>query len=108
MASLNAMLISCALSGAGDVVLLEFSSDRCQYCRQMESIVRRLVSEDYPIRKINVEHEKNLAQQFHITGVPSYVMLVDGREASRIEGAAAFGELRQMYSDVGFKPTSGG
>lgn len=107
MASLNAVLISCALSGAGDVVLLEFSSERCQYCRQMESIVRRLVSEDYPVRKINVEHEKNLAQQFHITGVPSYVMLVDGREASRIEGAAAFRELRQMYSDVGFEPTSG-
>ena len=49
-----------------------------------------------PVRRVDVTHEPQLAQQFGVTQVPCFVMLVDGREVNRMIGATSREQLEQM------------
>ena len=96
MVSLPAALVSLALFGAGETVLLQFSADWCAPCRAMTPIVQSLQAKGYPVRKVNVDQERALAQRYGVTSLPTFVMLVDGREVDRKVGGGSLGQLEQM------------
>ncbi len=81
-----------------ETVLLDFSSPHCGPCRQMEPTIERLEQAGYPVRKVDVTREPGLAAQYRVTRVPCFVMLVDGREVDRVEGATSGERLQQMFS----------
>jgi S1-C subfamily serine protease len=70
----------------------------------MEPVIEGLVQRGYPIRRVNVDDERQLAQQFHVSGVPCFVLLVDGREVDRVEGATTLARLQRMFGRAGFQP----
>jgi S1-C subfamily serine protease len=59
-------------------------------------VVQRLAAAGYPIRKVNVEHERDLAGRFGITRIPCFVMVVDGKESDRMVGATSYDRLEAM------------
>lgn len=71
---------------SGDTVLLDFGADWCGYCRQMEPIISQLAAMGYPVRKVNFDRERALADKYGAQGLPCFVMLVDGREVDRFVG----------------------
>ncbi len=96
MVSLQTTLFALALAGAGDTVLLDFYSDSCGPCRQMDPVVQRLAAAGYPVRKVDVEDERELAGRFGITRIPCFVLVVDGKEADRTVGATSYERLEAM------------
>lgn len=96
MVSLPAALMSLALLGAGETVLLQFSADWCAPCRAMGPTVQALAAKGYPVRKVNVDQERALAQRHGVTSLPTFVMLSDGREVGRRVGGASLEQLEQM------------
>ena len=58
---------------AGDSVLVEFSSQRCTYCQAMQPIMTQLSQQGCPLQVIDVDQHQDLARQFRITGVPTFV-----------------------------------
>ena len=96
MILLQATLLALALSGAGETVLLDFYSDSCGPCRQMDPVVAQLSAAGYPVRKVNVEHERDLAGRFGITRIPCFVMVVDGKEVDRMVGGTSYDRLEAM------------
>jgi S1-C subfamily serine protease len=58
--------------------------------------VGRLESSGYPVRKINITWDRAAAQYYRVSRVPTFVMLVDGREVDRVVGAADFGRLERL------------
>lgn len=98
MVSLHAALAVLALSGtgAGQTVLLDFYADWCGPCRAMDSTVQQLAAKGYPVRRVNIDHERPLAAQFRVQSIPCFVMVVDGREVDRVVGGTALGRLEQM------------
>lgn len=86
---------------AGQSVLLDFASPHCGPCRQMEPVVHRLIEAGYPVRQVDVTREPMLAQQFQVTRVPCFVMIVDGQEVDRVIGGTSGGRLEQMLALAG-------
>jgi thiol-disulfide isomerase/thioredoxin len=89
-----------ALSAAPDAVLLQFSSDHCSPCRAMAPAVSKLVSDGYPVQRIDVDRYPEVAKQFNIRGVPAFVLVAGQQEIARVEGATSYERLAGMFAQV--------
>ena len=88
--ALAAMLHGIAAYGATpEIVLLDFWSPTCGPCMQMKPTVESLINANYPIRQVDVSRETDVARQYNVTGIPCFVMLVNGREVHRVVGATS-------------------
>jgi thiol-disulfide isomerase/thioredoxin len=96
MVSLQVALVLMTLSGTGQSVLLDFYADWCAPCRAMSPTVDAMLAKGYPVRRVNVDQDRALAAQFHVTNIPCFVMLVDGREVDRETGGTSFSRLERM------------
>jgi len=77
-------------------VLLDFSARWCGPCQRMSPIVSNLERQGYPIRKVDIDVEKELANRFRIEGIPCFVLIVNGREVERVSGMQDEKALRAM------------
>jgi thiol-disulfide isomerase/thioredoxin len=91
-------------SRANDTVLLDFRADWCGPCRQMDPVVGSVLAEGYPVRRVNVDQERELANRFGVQGIPCFVMLVNGREVDRVVGATDRSRLEAMFTRNGVEP----
>ncbi len=76
-----------------DTVLLDFTASWCGPCQRMAPVVEQLIAMGYPVRKVDIDREPALAKRFGIQAVPTFVMLVNGREAKRMVGGASLDDL---------------
>jgi len=65
--------------------LLYFSAPWCGPCKTLAPLMEEL-AQTYPIRKINVDNERDLVHEYNITSVPTTILLVNGKEAERKVG----------------------
>ncbi len=104
MASLHALVVTVAvLAGAnsaagGETALLDFTSANCGPCRQMAPIVHQLAANGYPVRVVDTGQNPHLAAQYRVSGIPCFVMVVNGQEVDRVVGATSVERLRQMLA----------
>lgn len=103
MLVLQATVLCFALSTAPDFELLQFSASWCGPCRDMAPLIDQFQQQGYPIRKIDVDQYPMTASQFQIRGVPAFVLLADGREVSRLQGAVTPQQLRQLFVRAGYR-----
>jgi thiol-disulfide isomerase/thioredoxin len=82
-------------------VLLDFRADWCGPCRSMDPVVGALAGEGLPVRRVNIDQERTLADKFGVQGIPCFVMLVNGKEVDRVVGATDRGRLEAMFSRNG-------
>ncbi|MBX3437029.1 MAG: trypsin-like peptidase domain-containing protein [Planctomycetaceae bacterium] len=99
-----AILSMAALSGQPRGEVLDFSSTSCPPCQRMAPIVSRLERAGYPIRNVDVNANRALADRFGITNIPTFVLVVDGREVRRVVGAVAESELLDMLGQIPVDP----
>ncbi|MEX2173667.1 MAG: trypsin-like peptidase domain-containing protein, partial [Pirellulaceae bacterium] len=97
MTSLTTLVALAALASTGDAVLVQFASESCQPCREMQPAVSRLIGDGYPVQRIDVDQHAETARQFGVRAVPTFVLLVGGREVGRVEGATSYDRLAGMF-----------
>lgn len=85
-----------SLPCAAETVLLDFSSATCGPCQQMRPVVHQLAAAGYRVREVSIEREPQLAARFGVNQVPTFVVMVDDREAARLKGTASYAQLREM------------
>ncbi len=91
-------LVAAAVAAAEpEAVVLEFTApDRCPPCQQIAPLVSRLKRENFPIQIVNADESAIVCQQHRIHSIPTFVLLIGGREVDRIEGKPPESELRRM------------
>lgn len=69
--------------------VVNLSAAWCGPCRGMAPVYKRLSEEhrDISFYKVDIDELPDAARHFGVTGVPTYVVLRDGREHARVVGA---------------------
>ena len=86
-------------------ILLDFTAKWCGPCQQMSPIVSKLERQGFPIRKVDIDEEKSLAQKYNIESIPCFVLIANGREVNRITGLADEKKLKSLMMML---PKTGG
>lgn len=77
-------------------VLVDFNATWCKPCREMEPVVAQL-SLDYQgrlkVAKLDVDDAGALAAQYGVSGIPAFILFVDGQEVDRTVGGQSLAEL---------------
>jgi len=97
MLSAQALVCCLVVTGVGRTEFVEFTAPWCGACRQMDATVDQLAGVGMPIRKINVDLHRQWAEQMEINSLPTFMVVADGREVARIEGATSYERLAQMF-----------
>lgn len=93
---------------SGRIVLLAFTSEQCPACQALDPLVTGFEKKNYPIKRLSPQNSADvpLYRQFQIETIPSFVLLVDGRETDRFlskgEGIGVVQErLLSMFQTAG-------
>jgi len=80
----------------GETVLLEFTTQNCGPCRRMRPVVQQLAAEGFAVREVDASSHPQAADQYRVTGFPTFIVLVDRREYARLEGGTDHRTLTEM------------
>lgn len=76
--------------GWREALLVEFWSETCGYCRAVEPVLRDLAvwrAGRLKILMVDIQREFPLAQRFGVMATPTFILLRNGRQLDRIDGA---------------------
>ena len=101
MTSCALLLVSAAAAGQlPDNVLLNFSATWCGPCQQVKPTVNKLIRQGLPVRKVDVDREPALMRRFGVRSVPTFILLVGGKEVRRVKGYQSERNLRDLLARI--------
>ena len=71
---------------SGGLKLVEFFTDWCGYCQKQRPVIEDLSKNGVWIGTINADENPDIAEEFSISGFPSFVLFKDGKSISKISG----------------------
>jgi thioredoxin 1 len=79
-------------------MILYFTADWCNPCKQTRPIVEELNREQIMAKFfiIDVDSEIEMAQDFEIKSVPTFVVMRDNKEIHRVTGAKTRQQLEEL------------
>ncbi|XP_050383829.1 thioredoxin H2 [Argentina anserina] len=71
------------------LLVIDFSASWCGPCKMMEPVYHDMASRftDVDFAKIDVDELSEVSQQFGVQGMPTFVLLKNGKEVDRVVGA---------------------
>jgi len=74
------------------VTVVDFRADWCPPCKMMDPILQSLSTSDefgktVKFTSINVDHDQQVAGQFDVQGIPTFLIKKDGQVIDRLVGA---------------------
>ena len=82
-------------------VLVEFYADWCGHCRRMAPVLEQLKAElkdTANIIQINVDENQELAEEYEVEGVPTFIVFKQGKQTWRQSGSKSISQLKQAIS----------
>lgn len=75
------------------LVLVDFYADWCGPCRLMAPVLSKLT--DIDVMKVDIEECQALTDRFSVDGIPTFVLMKDGKEVDRLVGVVTQEELQE-------------
>ncbi len=90
------VLAGCAQSHVPGPSLMAFRATWCQPCQRDAPLLVE-VGKAFPVTEIDFESQHYIAAQYHVSVLPTYIVLSDGREIMRtMDLRVAFQALRSL------------
>ena len=75
-----------------------FTAEWCQPCKKVKPVVEAMKKEGFEFQMIDVDYEQSLVERFKVSSIPTFILLEDGRELSRVTGAKTRTELENFIN----------
>lgn len=85
----KAQLDEAVRSAEGRLVMVDLYADWCGPCRMIAPVLEEVAREKQgtvEVYKVNIDHNRDLAAEFGVTGIPLVVFLRDGKVVHRLMG----------------------
>lgn len=79
--------------------IIDFYADWCGPCKMMDPIMKDFRDKypDFEVEKVDIDKNMNMAQEFNISSVPTFVLLNDENEIVKTyEGAMPLSKLEEF------------
>lgn len=85
------------------IVLVDFYADWCGPCKMVAPIIDELASEmkDVKFVKVNVDENQDLAAQFSVFSIPTFLIFKDGSVKNQFVGAHSKDGFKDEIKKVG-------
>lgn len=83
---------------------VDFYAEWCGPCRMLNPIIKELAVEmkgSVVFGKVDIDVAEKIAEQFHITSVPTMILFQDGQEIGRIEGLRDKKAIQEFIQNIG-------
>ncbi len=81
------------------IVLIDFFATWCGPCKMLAPVIEELANEDIPnvvICKVDVDEERELANKFGITSIPTLFVMKDGKADRKAMGYKTKDQLLKL------------
>ena len=82
-------------------VLVDFWAEWCGPCRMMEPTLEKLSRQQVgglKVAKVNVDENPGLSSRYNVSGIPTMIVVQNGREVDRLVGALPESALRNRLA----------
>ena len=84
-------------------ILVDFWASWCPPCKMMEPVLRELAQEyegKIKIAKLNVDQNPQIANQYQIKGIPTFILFHAGNIVKRCAGAQSKAQLQKVIGSL--------
>lgn len=78
--------------------IVMFSASWCNPCKQAKPVFEQISREmpDAYFQIVDIDEQRAMAEDYNITGVPTFLLIEDGEEVKRIVGAANVTRVKEL------------
>ena len=76
--------------------LLKFSASWCQPCKSLASNFKLVEMGDVELLEVDIEQDSDKAAEFKIRGVPTMVLMENGKEVKRTSGVLMADKIEEF------------
>lgn len=78
--------------------MLYFTADWCNPCKRTKPFADELISEGANIKFIDADAEPDMVKNFKILSVPTFILIKNGEEVNRMNGAKTKEQLLEFLN----------
>lgn len=83
--------------------LVDFYADWCGPCKMMAPILKKVADDlagDAVIAKLDIEQAEQIARQYRVTSVPTFILFKDGKEVGRRVGVCDANAMKTFIQSL--------